>query len=137
MHHWRKLTSCKARLSPGKLIASNVSKGKRYFQKHILKFEILQGHSLDGLVRLTSVIGINIKPNEDKAYADEPFMPMSPMDALKSGSYNQDVDVLIGTNLNDGLILTTPLYTTPSLYFLYRHLWYAHEIFGGEIKTEE
>jgi len=87
------------------------------------RLDCLQGHSLDGLVRLTSVIGINIKPNEDKAYADEPFMPMSPMDALKSGSYNQDVDVLIGTNLNDGLILTTPLYTTPSLYFLYRHLW--------------
>ena len=100
-----------------------MSKGKSCFQKYIFKCGILQGHSLDGLVRLTSVIGINIKPNEDKAYADEPFMPMSPMDALKSGSYNQDVDVLIGTNLNDGLILTTPLYTTPSLYFLYRHLW--------------
>ena len=40
-----------------------------------------------------------------------------------AGAYNQDVDVLVGWNKDDGLILTTPLYTTPSLYLLYRSLW--------------
>ena len=42
---------------------------------------------------------------------------------LKTGDYNHDVDVLLGWNKEDGLILTTPLYTTPSLYILYRNLW--------------
>ena len=36
---------------------------------------------METFVRLTSVLGINLKPNEDIDYADEPFLPMSPMEA--------------------------------------------------------
>ena len=75
---------------------------------------------METFVRLTSVLGINLKPNEDIDYADEPFLPMSPMEALRTSNYHTDVPVLIGYNENDGLILTTPLVTDSSLYFLYR-----------------
>ena len=68
-------------------------------------------------------IGVNLKPNEDGDYATEPFLPMSPMDALTSGHYATGVPVMIGTNEDDGLILSTPLLTDPSLYVLYRNLW--------------
>ena len=78
------------------------------------------GKDVETFVRLTSVLGINLKPNEDIDYATEPFLPMSPMEALRTANYQTDIPVLIGYNENDGLILTTPLVTDPSLYFLYR-----------------
>ena len=49
------------------------------------RLECLQGLSMEKFVRLTSVLGINLKPNEDIDYANEPFMPMSPMEALRTG----------------------------------------------------
>jgi len=87
------------------------------------RLECLQGLSFEKFVRLSQVIGINLKPNEDIDYAEEPFMPMSPMEALRTGNYQKGVSVMIGTNEDDGLILTTPLKTDPSLYLLYRSLW--------------
>ena len=51
------------------------------------------------------------------------MLPMSPMEALRTGRYHQNVSVMIGTNEDDGLILTTALTTDPSLYILYRTLW--------------
>jgi len=87
------------------------------------RLECLQGLSVEKFVRLNQAIGVNLKPNEDIDYADEPFLPMSPMDALRSGNYMTDIQVMIGTNEDDGLILTTPLKTDPSLYLLYRNLW--------------
>lgn len=87
------------------------------------RLECLQGLSMEKFVRLSQVLGINLKPNEDIDYAEEPFLPMSPMEALKTGNYQTDVPVLVGSNEDDGLILTTALQTDPSLYLLYRNLW--------------
>ena len=75
---------------------------------------------MDSFVKLSQVFLINLKPNEDIDYASEPFLPMSPMEALRTSNYTADVPVLIGYNKNDGLILTTPLVTDPALYLLYR-----------------
>ena len=84
----------------------------------------------------------------------DPFMPVSPMDALTSGQYynvpalvgrakepkkaslprgccvfvvvlcgaieNLTALLQVGTTSQDGLVLTTPLTTDPSLYVLYR-----------------
>ena len=87
------------------------------------RLECLQGLSMEKFVKLNQVIGVNLKPNEDIDYAEEPFLPMSPMEALRTGNYQTDIPVMIGTNEDDGLILTTPLQTDPSLYLLYRNLW--------------
>jgi len=87
------------------------------------RLQCLQGLSFEKFVRLNQAIGVNLKPNEDIDYADDPFMPMSPMEALRSGNYLTGIPVIIGTNEDDGLILTTPLKTDPSLYLLYRNLW--------------
>ena len=87
------------------------------------RLECLQGLSMEKFVKLNQVIGVNLKPNEDIDYAEEPFLPMSPMEALRTGNYQTNIPVMIGTNEDDGLILTTPLQTDPSLYLLYRNLW--------------
>ena len=77
---------------------------------------------MEKLVRLNQALGVNLKPNEDLDDAGAGAMlPMSPMEALRTGNYYQNVTVLIGSNENDGLILTTPLTTDPSLYILYRY----------------
>ena len=77
---------------------------------------------MEKLVRLNQALGVNLKPNEDLDDAGAGAMlPMSPMEALRTGSYHQNVTVMIGSNENDGLILTTPLTTDPSLYILYRY----------------
>merc|ERR1712110_107512 len=88
------------------------------------RLECLQGVEVEKLVRLNQALGVNLKPNEDLDDAGAGAMlPMSPMEALRTGSYHQNVTVMIGSNENDGLILTTPLTTDPSLYILYRSLW--------------
>ena len=45
----------------------------------------MPGLDVEKLVRLNQVLGVNLKPNEDGDYAEEPFMPMSPMEALRTG----------------------------------------------------
>lgn len=77
----------------------------------------------DKFVKLSQVFLINLKPNEDIDYADDPFLPMSPMKALRSGNYSQDVKVLVGSNKDDGLILTTILETNHIMYWVYRTFW--------------
>ena len=39
---------------------------------------------------------------------------------VSAGNYQKNVTVMIGSNEDDGLILTTSLKTDPSLYILYR-----------------
>ena len=58
------------------------------------KIDCLQGLKMDSFVKLSQVFLINLKPNEDIDYASEPFLPMSPMDALRTGNYAKDVQVL-------------------------------------------
>ena len=62
------------------------------------RLQCLQGLSVEKFVRLNQAIGVNLKPNEDIDYAEDPFMPMSPMEALRTGNYLTSIPVLIGTN---------------------------------------
>ena len=50
------------------------------------RLECLQEVDVETFVRLTSVLGINLKPNEDADYATDPFLPISPMEALRTGT---------------------------------------------------
>ena len=42
--------------------------------------------SAENLANLNDAILINLKPNEDSTTNANPFLPMSPMDALRSGN---------------------------------------------------
>ena len=86
-----------------------------------LGYTLILGLDFETFVRLNAALGVNLKPNEDIDYAEDPFLPMSPMEALRTLNYQTDIPVLIGYNENDGLILTTPLVTDSSFYYLYRY----------------
>ena len=45
---------------------------------------------------------------------------------VSAGNYQKNVTVMIGSNEDDGLILTTSLTTDPSLYILYRSVITSH-----------
>jgi carboxylesterase type B len=38
-------------------------------------------------------------------FISEPFLPQNPEELLRSGQINTDVEVIIGTNSDEGLIL--------------------------------
>ena len=51
-------------------------------------------------------IGFISQPVVDVDYASDPFLPIDPIDALESGLFATDVDVLLGSNQNEGFLLT-------------------------------
>ena len=57
----------------------------------------MEGVDASNLANLNDAILVNLKPNEDAAYSSEPYMPLSPMESLVTGNYNQDVTVMIGS----------------------------------------
>ena len=59
------------------------------YRARTLRREYPNGCKVSRLARLNAAIGVNLKPNEDGDYADDPFMPMSAMEALRSGEYAQ------------------------------------------------
>jgi len=83
----------------------------------------MQGISAESLAGLNDAVLINLKPNEDAVFNSNPFLPMSPMEALRTGAYNQNVTVMIGSTKDDGIILTSVLVSNPILYAVYRSFW--------------
>ena len=59
--------------------------GKKETMTMTITTIITAGLDLEKFVRLNSVLGVNLKPNEDADYAQDPFLPMSPMEALRTG----------------------------------------------------
>ena len=47
--------------------------------------ECMQSVDAEDLANLNDAILVNLKPNEDATTNSNPFMPMSPMEALTSG----------------------------------------------------
>ena len=60
----------------------------------------------------------------DGAYSDTPFLPKSTRMCLESGEYYSDVDILMGSNKDDGLEFTAQLYQNSELLTLYKNRWY-------------
>ena len=83
----------------------------------------MQSLSAESLAGLNDAVLINLKPNEDGAFSSNPFLPVSPMEALRTGAYNQNATVMIGSTKDDGIILTSVLVTDPILYAVYRSFW--------------
>ena len=56
-------------------------------------------------------------------FSPEPFLPKHPMDLLKSGEFNTDVEVVIGTNSDDGLFMVRDALNDSSLWPDYANGW--------------
>jgi len=61
--------------------------------------------------------GFISQPVIDVDYASDPFFPTDPLDALELGEFATDVDVLLGSNQNEGLLLTEVILNFHSLFF--------------------
>ena len=69
----------------------------------------------------------------DGAYSHSPFLPKPIKESMKSGEYNTNVDILLGSNKDDGLEFTAQLHQNQSLLKLYKERWFDPEFnFGAQ-----
>ena len=61
--------------------------------------------------------GVISQPVVDADYADDPFLPLDPSTAFQSGDFATDVDVMFGSNKNEGLLLTEVILGFDNLLF--------------------
>ena len=52
-----------------------------------------------------------------------PYLPSNPLDLVKTGSYQTDVDLMLGFNEDDGLLISEYFLPAPSLYDVISELW--------------
>ena len=60
------------------------------------------------------------QPVPDANFISDPFLPDNPEDLLKSGEFNTDIEVIIGTNSDEGLIGLLDAMTNSSLWNVYK-----------------
>ena len=59
----------------------------------------------------------------DGTFSEKPFLPMSAKELMVSGQYNENIDLLLGCNKEDGLVFTNPIYANHSLMDEWRSQW--------------
>ena len=50
----------------------------------------------------------------------QPYLPASPLDLVRDGNYQTDIDIMIGVNEDDGLLISEYFIPAPSLYDVVR-----------------
>lgn len=56
------------------------------------------------------------QPVVDGNFSDTPFLPLKPKDMIQLGDYDRDVDILLGFNSQEGLMVTSLFKDFPLLY---------------------
>ena len=59
--------------------------------------------------------GVISQPVDDAGFASDPFFPVSVEEAWKTGQYNTEVELLIGTNREEGLLVSQLFLLEPGL----------------------
>ena len=70
---------------------------------------ISSGHAFNGVV--------------DQTFTENPFLSDTPLNLLKNGDFNQDVEIILGGNQDEGLGDTINLYLHPELYQVLASDW--------------
>ena len=106
------------------MIADSLGCGNESFT-NIEKLECLQAVQVDDLLKSVDRTG----PVGSQAVIDsflppqDQFLPQSAKMMMVMGMYNQDVDILLGCNKDEGLIFTTPIYANHSIIDEWRKEW--------------
>ena len=61
--------------------------------------------------------GLISQPVFDRDYASQPFFPLEPALALETGHFTRDVDILLGSNSHEGLLVTQILIGFDHMFF--------------------
>ena len=62
------------------------------------------------------------QPSVDTSLSN-PYLPISPLDCLESGNYLKDVEIMLGYNEDDGVLITQFFVSAPSLYDFLKASW--------------
>ena len=62
-------------------------------------------------------------PSVDQGNTDQPYMPRSPEEAITSGDYDTELDIMIGFTEDESLIGTQIFIPAPDLFAVIRDLW--------------
>ena len=78
----------------------------------------LQGKNMKDIIRLEYSLSNNLiwLPSPDINFASEPFLPGDPEELMKSGQFNSEIDVIIGTNEKEGLFVMEAFIVDPTLW---------------------
>ena len=61
--------------------------------------------------------GVISQPVIDWEFAKDPFLPRDPLQALEEGEFATDVEILLGTNSHEGLLLTEVIINFNHIFF--------------------
>ena len=61
--------------------------------------------------------GVISQPAVDGEYASAPFLPVDPLEVLDKGDFVTDVEILLGTNSHEGLLITQIITELHTLFF--------------------
>jgi len=81
------------------------------------RLECLRGVSAVALSLVEYEDGVISQPVVDGTYASDPFLPNYPDLAFKNGDFNVDVDVLMGSNRDEGYLFTQAFLTLNNTLF--------------------
>ena len=83
----------------------------------------LREKSVVSLLAVDFVNELMSHPSVDSDHTSDPYLPMDPLEAIMSGEYAKDVDVMIGFDEDEALIGTEWLYAAPDLFGVAKQLW--------------
>ena len=70
------------------------------------ELECLKTKSPLALLEMELADGVISQPVIDTDFSSNPFFPKDPMEILENGEFNTDVEILMGSNKNEGILLT-------------------------------
>ena len=109
-HHWQPHQASRL----GNELAIMVGCFNLNIEKQIACMKSVSPLALDGVEFANGLIS---QPVYDRDYASEPFFPLEPVTALESGHFTRDVEILVGSNSHEGLLVTQILIGFDHLFF--------------------
>ena len=80
----------------------------------------------------------------DQEFSDEPYLPADPQILLESGQFNRDIEIIIGTNKDEGMLSLFTLILFPFMWENYRNTFDTDGVLGllgipdaSEINSED
>ena len=102
----------------GQMLSKNVGCDE---EKNVL--ECLQSRRVDEILDNAVLGGTNWMATSDIDFTSEPFIPGDPLELMVNGQFNHDIQVIAGTNADEGILYMIELLKDPSKWEIYRNLF--------------
>merc|ERR1719369_1058272 len=85
--------------------------------------ECLRGKSVFSIQSVELPMELMSQPSIDKTHSPSPYLQENPLDLVKSGHYNTEVDLMLGFNEDDGMLISQFFLQAPDLYKVLVDAW--------------